>query len=183
MLSPVALGGLLLAVSIGSIWAASFDVMFEKFEQHNGTEMSNIKLRVRKYNRTISVLAGNVDLKVVADNTLEVGIRCAYSSKGNSQFNEYPMKIARTKICDFVNNDWRDYYPYFENSSNLPKVGECPVEPKEFYFNDMVLDANMFPPYLPHGLWRLSISITSPGDDIPMMFYQVYFKVAAVGIF
>ena len=75
MLSPGALGGLLLAISIGSIWAASFDVMFEKFEQHNGTEMSNIKLRVRKYNRTISVLAGNVDLKVVADNTLEVTVR------------------------------------------------------------------------------------------------------------
>ncbi|KXJ77023.1 uncharacterized protein LOC115269291 [Aedes albopictus] len=183
MLSSGALGGLLLAVSIGSIWAASFDVMFEKFEQHNGTELSNIKLRVRKYNRTISVLSGNVDLKVVVDNTFEVSIRCAYSPKGNNQFNEYPMKIARTKICDFVNNDWRDYYPYFENSSNLPKVGECPVDPMEFYFNDMVLDSKMFPPYLPHGLWRMSISLTRPGIDVPVIFLQVYYKVAPVGIF
>ncbi|KXJ81111.1 uncharacterized protein LOC109415309 [Aedes albopictus] len=181
MLSSSALGGLLLAVSIGSIWA-SFDVMFEKFEQLNGTEIVSVKLRVRKYNRTISVLAGIMDLKEVADNNLEVGIRCAYSSKGNNQFNQYPMKIARTKMCDFLNNDWREYYPYFENSSNLPKVGECPVQPMEFYFNDMVLDSNMFPPYLPHGLWRMSISLYRPGVDIPVILVEVYFKVAAVGV-
>ncbi|XP_001662213.2 uncharacterized protein LOC5575791 [Aedes aegypti] len=180
--SALALSGLLLAVWI-SFSSAAFDVMYEKFEQFNGSEVCSLKsMRVRKFNRTTSVLDGVMDLKQEADNNYEISVKAAYSPKGNNQFNQYPMKIKPTKLCDFVNGDWRDYYPYFESSSNFPKVGECPIEPKEYRITNMVLDSNMFPPYLPNGLWRLSIIVSRPGGD-PLLYVESYFKVADAGVF
>lgn len=79
--SALALSGLLLAVWI-SFSSAAFDVMYEKFEQFNGSEVCSLKsMRVRKFNRTTSVLDGVMDLKQEADNNYEVIINSLlYSS-------------------------------------------------------------------------------------------------------
>ncbi|XP_062536583.1 uncharacterized protein LOC134205360 [Armigeres subalbatus] len=174
---------LLLVLWTGTSMAA-FDVMFEKIEQINGSDTVSVKqMRVRKFNRTISVLDGIMDLKVLADDNYEITIKAAYSSKGNNQFNQYPMKIAPTKICEFVNNDYSEYYPFFEESTNFPKVGECPIEPQEFYVKNMVLNSNTFPPYLPKGLWRLSIIVQTVGGENILSWIHVYFKLEDAGVF
>ncbi|XP_053698484.1 uncharacterized protein LOC128745434 [Sabethes cyaneus] len=178
--------GLLLAALfvISNVTPADIDVMFEKIEQLNGTEYMDFRrIRVRKFNRTVSVLDGTFDLLMVADNRFEMAVKLAYSSRGNNQFNQYPMKIAPQQICDFFNTTWRDYHQYFEDNTNFPEIGECPITPKEFYVRNHILDSSMFPPYLPRGLWRMSLFMQTIDTKSVHLLVDVLFKVADRGIF
>lgn len=55
--------------------------MFERFEQHNGTNILDFsKIRVRKFNRTVSILDGSLELLSDMDDKFEVGIHVTDSS-------------------------------------------------------------------------------------------------------
>ncbi|XP_055618089.1 uncharacterized protein LOC129763243 [Toxorhynchites rutilus septentrionalis] len=175
---------LFLAPTHGVLGHSNFDVMFDKIDQLNGTDLLDLaKLRVRKFNRTISILDGSMELRKDVDDRTELSVRLAYSSKGNNQFNEYPMKIAPQKICQFFNSTWREYYSYFNETTNFPEIGECPVMAKVFTVKNHILDASMFPPYMPKGLWRFSIMGHTVGQEEVIINVDVYFKLEDKGIF
>ncbi|XP_055525389.1 uncharacterized protein LOC129718542 [Wyeomyia smithii] len=178
--------GLLVVALLGvtHITIANFDVKFEKIEQINGTEYMDFRrIRVRKFNRTVSVLDGTFDLLMDADDRFLVAVKLAYSSRGNNQFNQYPMKIAPQKICEFFNTTWRDYHQYFKDDTNFPEIGECPITAKELYVKNHVLDSKMFTKYLPHGLWRMSLLMQTTDTGAVLLVVEVLFKVADRGIF
>ncbi|XP_055618630.1 uncharacterized protein LOC129763514 [Toxorhynchites rutilus septentrionalis] len=175
----------LLLATIDSLQSLpNYDVMFEKIEQLNGTDLIEFNnIRVRKFNRTVSVLDGNIELRAEANDKYVISIRSAYSSKGNNQFNEYPMKLPPQRICEFFNTTWREYYPYYNETTNFPEVGECPITPKMFYVKNHILDGSVFPPYIPKGLWRLSVFGRLVDADEVLICVDVYIKVVDKGIF
>ncbi|XP_055543291.1 uncharacterized protein LOC129728848 [Wyeomyia smithii] len=175
---------ILLVVTAAVIVSASIDVMFEKIEQVNGTHIYDLsKIRVRKFNRTIWVLDGTMDLLVDGDDRYEISVIAAYSSLGNNQFNQYPMKIAPHRLCQFFSTTWREYYSYFKDCTNFPEIGACPVTAKQYYAKNLILDSNIFPPYLPRGLWRSSVIMKMVGNEDIVARTDVYFKVEPKGVF
>lgn len=74
-----------------------------------------------------------------------------------------------------------EYRPYFQNATNFPEVGECPLKPKQYYFKNHVFDAMLMSKYVPLGLWQLRMMVTR-NEDI-MLLFDVYIKVQEKGIF
>ncbi|XP_053698483.1 uncharacterized protein LOC128745433 [Sabethes cyaneus] len=180
------LGSLMLAILLIllDVILGQIDVMYERIEQINGTDIANFQqIRVRKYNRTLAVLDGTFDLLKPLDDKYEMSAKMAYSSLGNNQFNQYPMKLAPQRLCEFFGTTWKTYQPYFEHNTNLPKVGECPIMNKQYYLKNHRLDSSMLTPYLPRGLWRVSFILTKANDDSILLQIDLYGKVEAKGIF
>lgn len=72
----VALVGLLFVVTITPV-----EVMFEGFQQTDGTEVVEFDMRVRKINRTTAALNGNATIKEDLSNTFIVGIKLYESNE------------------------------------------------------------------------------------------------------
>ncbi|XP_053687040.1 uncharacterized protein LOC128736577 [Sabethes cyaneus] len=175
---------LAIAVVILNIALANIDVMYERIEQISGSDLIDFsQIRVRKFNRTHAVLDGTINLLQQLDDSLEVGVRAAYSTLGNNQFVQYPMKLASQKVCEFCNTTWRDYQPYYQNSTNLPKIGECPITPKQFYIRNHIMNSEEFTPFLPRGLWRFRCSIIKAGAENNLAIIDFYIKIVDKGIF
>ncbi|XP_039446982.2 uncharacterized protein LOC120426298 [Culex pipiens pallens] len=79
----------------------SMTFQLERVEQIGGQGLSDWQIRVRKFNRTTYSLNGTAILLQDLDDSYEVGVNYAYSSLGNNQFNEYPMKLPRKKVCRY----------------------------------------------------------------------------------
>lgn len=68
------------------------------------------------------------------------------------------MKIAPTGLCNFTDELWSEYHPYFERySENMMQIDECPVLERVVQFKDMIVDKDMFPRFIPSGLWKLVV--------------------------
>ncbi|XP_039431658.1 uncharacterized protein LOC120414516 isoform X1 [Culex pipiens pallens] len=157
-------------------------MQLERFEQVSGVEISDCsKLRVRKYNRTVFALDGTINLLVDLDSSYEVTVKVAYSSLGNNQFNEYPMKVPRKSICKLMVEEYADYQYIFGDSTNLPYVAEgtkefCPFPKGEYFFKDTVLNGSFIPSVVPAGLWRMSVLFLHP-SDVEVMVLRIYYRV------
>ncbi|EDS25944.1 conserved hypothetical protein [Culex quinquefasciatus] len=157
-------------------------LQLERFEQVGGEGIADCsKLRVRKYNRTVFALDGTLHMLKDLDSSYEVTVRVAYSTMGNNQFNEYPMKLPQKSICRLLVEEYVDYQFIWGESTTLPKVAKgtkefCPFPKGEYLFRDMVPDASFIPPVVPAGLWRMSIVVLNPGDVVVLqlrIFYRV----------
>ena len=157
----------------------------QRYEPINGSDFVDIMLRVKKINRTTSVLSGNMNLLTDMDSTWFV---CAYilynilefsdfiycqmsvtfwnSPKGNNQFNLYPMKLSNQTVCEFVSSD---YYIKIkkkqDNNKNLPEVGVCPIKKGNYIIENLIFGANaeLVPPVVPDGLWKMVIILQHEG--------------------
>ncbi|XP_039452836.1 uncharacterized protein LOC120431781 [Culex pipiens pallens] len=158
------------------------NLQLERFEQIDGADLiDSSKLRVRKYNRTAFVLDGTVELFIDLDNAYEVTVKVAYSTLGNNQFNEYPMKLPRKSICAFMVDEYVEYQYIWADSTNLPHVEKgteefCPFPKGEYWFKELVPDSSFLPPVIPAGLWRMTWEFLRPNDEVVMQlrfFYRV----------
>ncbi|XP_055543283.1 uncharacterized protein LOC129728839 [Wyeomyia smithii] len=158
--------------------------MYERIELIDGADFLDIRhIRVRKFNRTVAVLDGTFDLLRQLDDRYEVYVRAAYSTLGNNQFVQYPMRLASQKICEFFRTTWAAYESYYEACCDFPAPDECPIVPQTFHVKNHVLDSAMLPPYVPRGLWRLSIFMKNTGNGDILLHINVYGKIEATGIF
>uniref|UniRef100_A0A182KBI8 MD-2-related lipid-recognition domain-containing protein n=1 Tax=Anopheles christyi TaxID=43041 RepID=A0A182KBI8_9DIPT len=168
---------LLLAIPCGGILRVILD--FDRFETVNGSAFVNTeKFRVRKYNRTLSVLNGTGELFVDLDNRYAFGLSFARSAQGNNQFNAYPMKLASKPICDFLGLYYREYQHLFLNYSNLPFVPEgglCPFPKGKYWAKDAYIDTSVIPLVVPEGLWRCTFNLvdTMTGELVSQSFMFV----------
>lgn len=106
-----------------------------------------------------------------------------HSSLGNNQFNRYPMKIGPINMCNFIDNFWSDYYErVVKYVPNLMKPNECPYNARTLEVNDWILDAEMFPTFVPAGLWKMIHVIKDEGNG---HYYtmEMIFKVYEDGYF
>uniref|UniRef100_A0A182JDP9 Uncharacterized protein n=1 Tax=Anopheles atroparvus TaxID=41427 RepID=A0A182JDP9_ANOAO len=137
---------------------------FDRWEVYNGSAFFNMeKFRVRKYNRTLSVMNGTGELLVDLDNRYSYGVHFARSAQGNNQFNAYPMKLASKPFCDFINSYYRDYQHLFLNNTNLPFVppeGLCPFPKGVYWAKDASVDSSVIPVVVPEGVWRATTDLT-----------------------
>ena len=83
----------------------------------------------------------------------------AYSSLGNNQFNEYPMKVPQKKLCQYMVEEYPVYQYLWQNYTNLPNIEKgtsyyCPFPKGEYWVKDLVANASWVPSVVPAGLWR-----------------------------
>uniref|UniRef100_A0A182SKC0 Protein yellow n=1 Tax=Anopheles maculatus TaxID=74869 RepID=A0A182SKC0_9DIPT len=142
---------------------------FDRWEVNNGSAFFNMeKFRVRKFNRTISVMNGTGVLLVDLDNRYSYGVHFARSAQGNNQFNAYPMKLAAKPFCDFINVYYREYQHLFLKNTNLPFVppeGLCPFPNGTYWAKDLHLDSSVIPVVVPEGLWRCTTDLVDTHSD------------------
>ncbi|XP_050071235.1 uncharacterized protein LOC126559161 [Anopheles maculipalpis] len=133
---------------------------FDRWELTNGSNIFNMdSVRVRKFNRTLSVLNGTGSLLVDLDDTYEYGFNFARSAQGNNQYNAYPMKLASKPMCEFLKVYYREYQDQFLKFTNLPyvpKEGLCPFPKGNYWVKNAYIDSSVIPLVVPEGFWRAS---------------------------
>ncbi|XP_049535837.1 uncharacterized protein LOC125951213 [Anopheles darlingi] len=158
--------------------ASSVQVMYERVDQYNGSDYLVFKnLRIRKFNRTISVLDGEFELFHDLNDSYALSLVLSYSTLGNNQFIRSPFRIPQQKFCQFLNTTYRDYREFYRNTTNFPDVGTCPMPGQLYYIRNKVLDVNLINPAFPKGLWRVDILIFHDGEDYPIVTVEMYIKV------
>ncbi|XP_001854113.2 uncharacterized protein LOC6042967 [Culex quinquefasciatus] len=131
-------------------------VMFDQFKHCKSNGILNCNLRVHKINRTVASLYGTATFRVDLGESFVTSCDVFHSPLGNNQYNLYPLKIPQVSVCTYLEKYWEDYYPYIVGAvPSAPKPGECPVSARELHFNELIMDARMFSPYMPTGLWKL----------------------------
>ncbi|KXJ75034.1 hypothetical protein RP20_CCG012532 [Aedes albopictus] len=167
MWSTSVLTGLL--VLITSTVASFVEVELDRFEQTAGFDLINTTgIRVRKFNRTIFVLDGSVDLFADCGDQYVFTLTWAYSRLGNNQFNEHPLKISKAKVCDILNGPYKDYQHLFKNYSNLPQVGKerfCPFPRGHYWMKNWAPDSGWVLPIVRSGYWRATGDMLNLQDD------------------
>ncbi|XP_058839861.1 uncharacterized protein LOC131695400 [Topomyia yanbarensis] len=146
------------------------EVQFERFEQQLGFHLTNFSgLRVRKFNRTTWILDGDGEIFVDLTDEYQAAVSVAYSALGNNQWNEYPMKVSKSKFCSFINGAYKEYQPYFIYSTNLPSVGVdwlCPVPKGRYWVRNFAPDGDWIPSSVPSGYWRFTGVLSNANDEI-----------------
>jgi hypothetical protein len=108
--------------------------------------------RAKRMNKTVYGVIGNVTVKQDIDDEWEVEINTYRSKLGNNQWEKTPLKFARRKGCDFVENIYKEKMQVdFVDISNLPqfKDGEgCPFPKGDYYVNGYRTDIRHFPSYM-----------------------------------
>uniref|UniRef100_A0A182Q8I8 Uncharacterized protein n=1 Tax=Anopheles farauti TaxID=69004 RepID=A0A182Q8I8_9DIPT len=131
---------------------------FDRWDMVNGTDVFSMEsIRVRKFNRTMSVLNGTGALLIDLDDTYEYGFSFARSALGNSQYQAYPMKLASRPMCEFIRTYYREYQHLFLKFTNLPHVpddGLCPFPKGKYWVKDAYIDSSVIPIVVPEGFWK-----------------------------
>ncbi|XP_050094153.1 uncharacterized protein LOC126576889 [Anopheles aquasalis] len=134
--------------------ALAIQVIFESIEHDEGFDLFKTELRVRKYNRTMTVANGTFAWNAPVDDSEVVSMELFHSPLGNQQFNYYPMKIPTSGVCQFMKTIHDEYSEYLNNIANMPPLDECPILPGKVTFQDKVFPSKAVPQMLPTGLWK-----------------------------
>uniref|UniRef100_A0A182PMF8 Uncharacterized protein n=1 Tax=Anopheles epiroticus TaxID=199890 RepID=A0A182PMF8_9DIPT len=128
--------------------------MFENFVQLSGFDEAFFDLRVRKFNRTMSVLNGSVIIPHPFNDTTQFSLDLFHSRLGNQQFNHYPMKLPSCGCCTFIDNMHSSYGKQIEAIENIPEKGECPFSARTINIINFPFPLEAVPKVLPRGLWK-----------------------------
>ncbi|XP_062698501.1 uncharacterized protein LOC134284153 [Aedes albopictus] len=179
-MSPLSVLISLLLLTASAI-ALSVHIHFDRFVQSTGFDVVNATgVRVRKYNRTTTVLDGEGELFRNLDDDYRFTLTVAYSRMGNNQFDEYPLKIAKATICSIMNGPYKDYQYLFKDYSNMPQVGDerfCPFPPGRYWVKNWAIDGSFVPPVVPSGYWRFTSNILDSKDKVVVQ-YLAYFHIS-----
>uniref|UniRef100_A0A182M461 Uncharacterized protein n=1 Tax=Anopheles culicifacies TaxID=139723 RepID=A0A182M461_9DIPT len=137
---------------------SSLEILFEQFEQFDGFDIVDMRLRVRKFNRTMTTLNGTIFIRQPIANDLVFHTDMFHSRLGNQQFNHYPAKLPTSGFCDFFDNLHTMYEEHISDIVNVPKLKECPVTVREAHILDKPFPSSVLPPVCPTGLWKIVIS-------------------------
>uniref|UniRef100_A0A182PLD0 Uncharacterized protein n=1 Tax=Anopheles epiroticus TaxID=199890 RepID=A0A182PLD0_9DIPT len=150
---------IVITVYFCSAFVVGLKVSFDGFDQTFGENVMQIDMRVRKYNRTSSVLNGTMHLLENSDNRVQYKLDIYYSRLGNQQYNYLPMKLPTEGVCDFLNNLHVVYPEAAAMFTNFPAPNECPISARDIYVLDKEFPSNIWPIVLQKpGLWKLDIS-------------------------
>ncbi|XP_055526974.1 uncharacterized protein LOC129719607 [Wyeomyia smithii] len=155
---------------IGHTTAHKMELDLQLIEQVGECPMLNItNIRVKKYNHTVAVLNGTAQLFEDLDDRFSFRVAAAYSTLGNNQFNEYPMKIPEKTVCAVMRENYREYQHIWANYTNMPHVGAddlCPFPKGKYWVRNFAPDPSWIPPVVPQGYWRLTYDLLSEAGVI-----------------
>ncbi|XP_053671500.1 uncharacterized protein LOC128721744 [Anopheles nili] len=155
------------------------EIKYERVQQNSGYDMTSFKnLRIRKFNRTISVLNGSIDLFHNLNDSFYASITLSYSTLGNNQFNRSPFKVPLQRMCQFLNTTYRDYRELYRNVTNFPEPGVCPLPAQRYYIKNKVLDSKLINNYFPSGLWRGDFELHDVNTNQRLVNVQLFFRVS-----
>uniref|UniRef100_A0A182P805 Uncharacterized protein n=1 Tax=Anopheles epiroticus TaxID=199890 RepID=A0A182P805_9DIPT len=176
---------LLPVVLVHQCTCGPISVMYERVEQIDGFNFGDARnMRIRKYNRTVTVLNGTFDLLHDIDDDYSFTIELAYSTLGNNQFIRSPFRVPLQKMCHFLNTTYRDYREFYRNMTNFPEAGVCPVRAEQFYIKNKVLDANIFNDYFQAGLWKITLFLYEKSSlEVAVLVVELLFRVSREGLF
>ncbi|XP_053659051.1 uncharacterized protein LOC128708118 [Anopheles marshallii] len=176
---------LMLTMLVVELCTGPVTVMYERTQQLNGYDLIDSRnLRIRKYNRTISILDGTFDVFQDLGDDYSFTLKLAYSKLGNNQFINSPFRLPLQKMCQFLNTTYRDYREFYRNISNFPEVGTCPAVANQYYIRNHVLDAGIINNYFQTGLWKVTmILFKSNNVDLPIYMIEFLFRVSREGLF
>ncbi|XP_052890322.1 uncharacterized protein LOC128298593 [Anopheles moucheti] len=176
---------LMLAMLVVELYTGRVTVMYERIEQHKGFDLVDSRnIRIRKFNRTLSVLDGTFESFKDLDDDYYFMIQLSYSTLGNNQFIDSPFKLPSQKLCEFTNTTYREYREFYRNTTNFPDAGVCPIEAKLYYVRNQKLNANLFNDYFRAGLWRISGGLYEKSNPKVSVFEgAMYFRVSRDGHF
>ncbi|XP_062704740.1 uncharacterized protein LOC134287048 [Aedes albopictus] len=151
---------------IHQVLVFAMELSLQRVEQTSEPDLIDATgLRVMKFNRTTAVLNGTMFITKDLDDLFEFRITVAYSRIVNNQFVEYPMKIAREKVCNVLNGSYREYQHLWAGTTNFPQITGseryCPLPRGVYWVKNYAPDATWVPPMVPEGLWRMSLDIFS----------------------
>ncbi|XP_050078654.1 uncharacterized protein LOC126565512 [Anopheles maculipalpis] len=150
-------------------------VDFERFEMLLGVDYYNSTLRVRKYNRTVVTLNGTMELLQPLNKSIIVSTALFHSSRGNQQFNHYPVKFPTQDVCEFMNSVYTEYREHLKDVVNLVSENECPIAPRVIIAaNDKVFPSHVVPRFFPSGLWKAQAIAWL--NDIEVMRFEMIIK-------
>ncbi|XP_035775605.1 uncharacterized protein LOC118457836 [Anopheles albimanus] len=139
--------------------ALALQVIFESVESDEGLGLFETELRVRKYNRTITVVNGTFSWNAALDDSIVVSMELFHSPLGNQQFNYYPMKIPTSGVCQFMKTIYDEYSEYLYNIVNMPPRDECPILPRKALILDKFFPSKAVPQMVPAGLWKAHVFV------------------------
>ncbi|XP_053673617.1 uncharacterized protein LOC128723875 [Anopheles nili] len=158
---------LLLALSCSFFLAFGIKLHYEGFEQTLGQEYYVFDLRVRKYNRTASVINGTIYIIQECGNELVFSLNVYYSRLGNQQFNHLPIHLPTSGLCEFLDNLHKFYPEIVAYFVNAPPAGECPIRFREVHVFDLEYPSQVVPSVLQRkGLWKAVVHGWLNGNEI-----------------
>ncbi|XP_053659071.1 uncharacterized protein LOC128708135 [Anopheles marshallii] len=174
----------MLALAVIELYTSPVYVMYERFQQNNGTDIIDAaNLRIRKFNRTLTVFDGTFELHKDLNNDYAFTLYLSYSTLGNNQFIRSPFRVPVQRVCTFLNTTYHDYREFYRNMTNFPDVGACPMPMQQYYIKNKVLDSRLINNYFQPGLWKLDILLVTVVDDEILFSAELLFKVSRDDIF
>ncbi|XP_052892731.1 uncharacterized protein LOC128300643 [Anopheles moucheti] len=157
--------------------SCSIKLTLDSFEQTLGTDVMWLDLRVRKYNRTCSVINGTIHILQEHNNDYRFDLDIFYSRLGNQQFNHMPIKLPSSGICDLIEHMYANYRDQMSIIVNGPVEGECPMRIREMYIFDTEFPTEVIPRALiRNGLWKALVRCYL--DEKEIMSYNVVLKAS-----
>ncbi|XP_052898326.1 uncharacterized protein LOC128305077 [Anopheles moucheti] len=153
--------------------AVSLKVVFENVVQLSGSDVVRMDLRVRKFNRTMTVLNGSFVVLHPLNNSLQLTLDLFHSRLGNQQFNHYPMKLPSSGCCEFLDNLQISYKEQVSVIENLPAIGECPFTPRHVNMIDFAFPQEVVSTVMPRGLWKALVTAKLDGKELVTYYFLV----------
>lgn len=125
----------------------AFEMVYDQVSFQNTTDSGKYfnftMFRIAKFNRTLYVFNGDVDLLLDIDGNFYAELSFHYNRLNNNQYNKSPMRVPRENLCSLL----RKYYGFFtaattEEQTNLPRLkpGEniCPIKSVHFDISKLI---------------------------------------------
>lgn len=127
-------------------------------------------MRVKHYNHTQRVLAGNMTFFVDVGHEYEVDAKL-FKNNGN-QYQQTPFKFKKMGFCDAANGT--NFFQEMRENSNVPANGVCPWPKGTYEIYGLSFNISRYPPYF-EGKFMVKTSYYQ--NDVVLNGYQVYFTI------
>ncbi|XP_069685073.1 uncharacterized protein [Periplaneta americana] len=121
------------------------------------------KLKVQKFNKTMSVVKGTFILKKDFPETSNCSVM-SYQNVGGGKYGKGPVDLTPTKCCDFFEND-KTIWPAVLKATNVPI--KCPLKKGTYELKNFDINVANLPDTLPPpNEWMMELTATMEDKSV-----------------